>query len=77
MIDLLIKSDTVHWANWFKTALVLYEEKKELKSYRKVLDAYGGMGSFNDVFWCLPKEEHDRLEYLKRTIWEYAKTHSL
>ena len=73
MIKLLIKSDNKHWANWFQIAYDLQKKGNESLSYSKVLGAYGGMGSFNDVFWNLPKEEHDRLEYLKGEIWSYAK----
>ena len=76
MIILLKKCDNDHWAKWFQIALDLYKSGKESKSYSKVLGAYGGMGSFNDVFWNLPQQEHDRLEYLKGVIWTYAKKHS-
>ncbi len=76
MIALLRKCDNSHWANWFQIALDLYTSGKSSKSYSKVLGAYGGMGSFNDVFWNLPQKEHDRLAYLKEAVWVYAKKHS-
>jgi len=76
MIELLLKSDSRHWANWFTLALEWHSSGEEGKSYSKVLQAYGGMGSFNDVFWDLPKDEYDRLEHLKGEVWKYAKERS-
>jgi len=73
MIELLKKSGNVHWANWFQIAYDFNQSGKAPESYRKVLGAYGGMGSFNDVFWNLPKAEFDRLEYLKGEVWKHAK----
>jgi len=73
MIELLKKSGNEHWANWFQVAYDFNQSGKASESYRKVLGAYGGMGSFNDVFWNLPETEFARLEYLKGEIWNYAK----
>ncbi|MCO1336175.1 hypothetical protein MO867_17730 [Microbulbifer sp. OS29] len=76
LISLLLKSNNEHWADWFNEVKKLYEQGEKSKSYAKALGAYGGMGSFNDVFWDLPKKEFDRLEFLKGQIWNYAKKHS-
>lgn len=76
LITLLHKCDNDHWAKWFQIAHDQYCSGKALQSYSRVLGAYGGMGSFNDVFCNLPQDEHDRLEYLKEAIWKYAKGHS-
>ena len=73
MIELLKTSGDEHWAKWFQTAYDLNQSGKAPESYRKVLGAYGGMGSINDVFWDLPKTEFDRLEYLKGEVWKHAK----
>lgn len=75
MVLLLRKGECHHWAEWFQIAHDFCDSGEKSKSYSKVLGAYGGMGSFNDVFWNLPKEEHDRLEYLKGEVWNYAKMH--
>ncbi len=76
MVLLLMKSGNQHWAKWFKIANELYLSGKVSRSFSKVLGAYGGMGSFNDAFWDLPKDEFDRLEYLKTAVWIYAQEHS-
>ncbi len=76
LVLLLMKSGNQHWAKWFKAAKDLYLSGKASQSFSKVLGAYGGMGSFNDVFWNLPKDDFDRLEYLKGELWVYAKEHS-
>ena len=76
MIELLLRSDNRYWANWFTLALEWHSSGEEGKSYDKVLQAYGGMGSFNDVFWDLPKDEYDRLKHLKGEVWKYAKERS-
>lgn len=73
MIGLLEKSGNTHWVNWFKKAEALYKEENLSKSYKKVLGAYGGVGSFNDVFWALPEKDFDRLEYLKGKVWQEAR----
>ena len=75
LIVLLEKSGDQHWANWFRRASDLYAQGKEREAFSKVLGAYGGMGSFNDVFWDLPKKEFDRLEHLKGEIWKHSKNH--
>lgn len=76
MVLLLMKSGDPHWAKWFRIAQELYLNGQESRSFSKVLGAYGGMGSFNDVFWNLPKDEFDRLEHLKGAIWTYARERS-
>lgn len=75
MITLLRKGGNEHWANYFQIAKEFYLSGKTSKSYSKVLGAYGGMGSFNDTFWNLPQEEHERMEYLRDAIWTYSKEH--
>jgi len=76
MIELLKASGDEHWAKWFQTAYDLNQSGKAVDSYSKVLSAYGGMGSINDVFWNLPKTEFDRLEYLKGEVWKHAKSNN-
>jgi len=73
MIELLKKAKAEPWTKWFQTAYDLNQSGKAADSFSKVLSAYGGMGSINDVFWDLHKPEFDRLEYLKGEVWKYAK----
>lgn len=72
-ILLLHQAQAEHWASWLEQALDLYEQGLVEKSYQKLLGAFGGMGSINDVFWDLPKTEFDRLEELKGLAWTNAK----
>ncbi|WP_426360361.1 DUF6966 domain-containing protein [Pseudocolwellia sp. HL-MZ19] len=73
MVGLLGKGDHEHWKKWFELAQKYYVEDCHDKSFEKVLGAYGGMGSFNDVFWNLSKPDFERLEYVKGELWSYAK----
>ena len=73
MIILLRASDNEHWAQWFLEARNLCAEGEVAKSYLKVLGAYGGMGSFNDIYWALPPPQHERLALLKDAVWAWAK----
>ncbi|MBV7314297.1 hypothetical protein [Shewanella sp. NIFS-20-20] len=73
MIELLEKGAHHHWAQWFRLAQKLYLDGQLDKSYSKVLRAYGGMGSFNDVYWNLNENDFDRLEYLRGQVWTYSK----
>jgi len=49
LIILLTKSSDDHWVKYFTEALYLYNSGEENKSYKKVLGAFGGMSSFNDI----------------------------
>ena len=73
LINLLIQAKAYHWASWFKKARQYYDAGKYEQSYRKVLGAYGGMGSFNDVYWRLPEDEEKRHDFLKDELWTLAK----
>ena len=73
LIVLLRKAEADHWAEWFSLAKQYYIDGKHEKSYRKVLGAYGGMGSFNDVCWRLPQNDEKRHDFLKDEIWKHVK----
>ncbi|MBA55204.1 MAG: hypothetical protein CMK89_12185 [Pseudomonadales bacterium] len=73
LIALLRKAEADHRAEWFSLAKKYYIDGKHEKSYRKVLGAYGGMGSFNDVYWRLPQNDEQRQDFLKDEIRKYAK----
>ncbi|WP_020407446.1 DUF6966 domain-containing protein [Hahella ganghwensis] len=74
LISLLEKAEVRHWANWFRNAKELFVQGNAEKSYKKVLGAYGGMGSFNDVYWRLPEEDERRHDFLKDEIRMYAES---
>lgn len=46
---LLISSGEKHWAAWIKRDIELWERNHEVSHH---LSAYGGMGSFNDIWIC-------------------------
>lgn len=75
MIALLEEGGHSHWANWFKQSRNLIDTGKFQASFTKTMSAYGGMGSFNDVFWNLPAEKFERLEKIRGKIWSYARDH--
>ena len=43
-----------HWANWLQQDLAAWRERRDVSHHRS---AYGGMGSFNDVYIC-PANTH-------------------
>ena len=67
MINLLRKGGHDHWVKWFQESYDFYSAGKAKESYEKALRAYGGMGSFNDVFGIYPKKNLTRLKLLKGT----------
>lgn len=73
MILILEEGVHHHWANWFKKSRNLIDQGRFQASFIKTMSAYGGMGSFNDVFWDLPKEKFEELEKLRGEVWSYAR----
>ena len=73
MITLLEEAEALHWESWFRDSLRMASEGNLQNSYQRTLGGYGGMGSFNDVFWDLPKEKYVRLELIKGLVWQLAK----
>ena len=49
LVLLLKNSSEEHWFGYFSDALASHRSGNISASYRKVLDAYGGMCSFNDL----------------------------
>jgi hypothetical protein len=47
LIDLLEEFNVENWKKWFEEALKTFRNNSA-KGAKKALDAYGGMGSFND-----------------------------
>ncbi|PKG75965.1 hypothetical protein CXF86_03360 [Shewanella sp. GutCb] len=52
LIELLRNNNEEHWANYFSKSLGLLYRDRPQKSIAHSLNAYGGMGSFNDSL-CL------------------------
>ena len=60
-----------NWAKWMlvsKTRL----ENSDFSGIEYLLGAYGGMGSFNDVYIQSSKEKDERFHLLKTRAWELA-----
>ena len=47
LAEILHKEDYDHWANWMQEDIILWETNKSTEHH---LRAYGGMGSFNDIY---------------------------
>jgi hypothetical protein len=56
LVILLQKNGNDNWAQWFNAALASLRQD-DLYGCRKILNAYGGMGSFNDFGLSNYKEE--------------------
>jgi hypothetical protein len=80
---LLEAEGETHWSQWMRTAKAKLENS-DYSGVEYLLNAYGGMGSFNDLIICqryqggrlswLPEGEdkNDRLDKLRSRAWELA-----
>lgn len=59
LISFLESYDQKYWANWFKDA-VKDIENEDFDGIEKILNASGGMGSFNDLYFC--PQNGDKIE---------------
>ena len=73
MITLLEEAQEHHWEKWFKKSLEMALNGDIKESCQQTLRAYGGMGSFNDVYWHLPSDKFKQLEHIKEQLWHIAK----
>ncbi len=82
-IILLRKYGVSHWADWLEKDMMLLE-KSDFYGIEHLLSAFGGMGSFNDLYICqenghiIEKEEtvlvNDKLFRLNSSIYGLAET---
>ncbi|WP_421774779.1 DUF6966 domain-containing protein [Gracilimonas sp.] len=76
LITLLLKSGENHWASYFTEVLELYNSGNKNKAHKKVLGAFGGMRSFNDIgLNFITNEEVDRVLEIKKWLYNYSKSH--
>ena len=78
LVVFLDKENESHWCAWFKRCLSMIENS-DYQGIERVLGAYGGMGSFNDLvltkkledgnYSMLPKA-NDYLDKLRNSISE-------
>ena len=68
----LTKNDHhVDWAQWMMNAKSRLE-KSDFSGIDYLLGAYGGMGSFNDIYIHSSKELDERFSLLRTRAWELA-----
>ena len=76
LISLLLKSSENHWAKYFTEVLHLYSSGHKNKAYKKVLRAYGGMCSFNDLgLNFITNEEYERVLEIRKWLYNYSRSH--
>ncbi|QBF82325.1 hypothetical protein EXU30_06165 [Shewanella maritima] len=71
LVQMLDDDGQQHWCDWMSRARKRLIES-DFNGVEKVLSAYGGMGSFNDI--CLSKitRKNDRFSELQTRAWELA-----
>ncbi len=82
LLSLLESAGEVHWREWMEKSLGIIE-RRDLAGVERILEAYGGMGSFSDLFLSssngskipggLGQEVNDRLESIRTRLYELAK----
>jgi hypothetical protein len=77
LIVLLNKVDPSpsEWVRWSEKSKELYLSGMHEDSYKKILGASGGMGSFDDDYWSysLSEQEQQRHDFLKYELRKLAK----
>ncbi len=79
LIGLLNRAQEAHWESYFREVFSKYKQGKARQSYKYVLGADGGMGSFSDApLSLITIEEMERVESKKircihsaKQIWVY------
>ncbi len=75
LIILLDKAKEDHWARYFRESLNKYNNGHTNRSYKHVMQAYGGMGSFNDIILnFISDEEYSRVEEIRESLWQFCKS---
>ena len=70
LIQLLHKANEEHWSSYFQVVSNLLKEGKITKAKKRILGAYGGMGSFNDIALnFISDEEYDEVMRLSKKIY--------
>ncbi|MEM1114905.1 MAG: hypothetical protein AAF845_00945 [Bacteroidota bacterium] len=70
-MDLLSDYPAPIWTDWFVEAERLRARGDMMRAARKVLGAFGGMGSINDSYQMLsaPPEVHEEMDVLLDRLW--------
>ena len=71
LVKLLERDGQGHWANWMQKAKLMLESS-DYAGIEKVLSAYGGMGSFNDVGLSLGELENQQFSEFSTRAYNLA-----
>ena len=71
LIVILNDDENYHWANWMAQALARINDS-DFGGIEKVLAAYGGMGSFNDIHLTKITNSNEQFSILQSRAWELA-----
>ena len=83
LIQLLESDGEEHWSTWMRQACD-WLSNSDYAGIEKILSAYGGMGSFNDLVICQSHidgqfewkeghgEKNNRLDELRSKAWDLA-----
>lgn len=83
LVELLKSEGETHWATWMSQARTLLRSS-DFSGIARLLAAYGGMGSFNDLILCQGREngvfawkkghieKNEKLSLLRSRAWDLA-----
>ena len=71
LIDILNRDGQSHWSKWMRQAKSRIEAS-DFSGVEKVLQAYGGMGSFNDTYLTKIDRENENFSSLQSKAWDLA-----
>jgi len=71
LIVILNNDENYHGANWMAQALTRINDS-DFSGIEKVLAAYGGMGSFNDIYLTKITKSNEQFSILRSRAWELA-----
>ena len=74
MVELLVKHPQPTWTSYFRDVLYKLKNDQFHKGAKKILGAYGGMGSFNECdLTGAGEEEYQEFLNLKNSMYTLAK----
>ena len=75
LIELLKASSEEYWCGYFLEVLDIHNNGNSSASYKNVLEAYGGMCSFNDLTLnFISDSEVAKVEKIRRDLYHFCKS---
>lgn len=71
IIEILDEDGQLHWSKWMAQAKSRIEAS-DFSGIEKVLGAYGGMGSFNDICLKRTTRKNENFDQLQSQAWSLA-----